>query len=205
MKWLALGGMVGTLAFIPIAFLIGETTTGYSHVAQGISALSEFGAPDAWAQTANFVVVGMLIIGLAISLHRGLDSGEGSVLGPVLIGLFGFLALFLNGLFPEDPVGGAETTSGTIHSTAAGLGFICVIIAMFVLPKRFRSNKNWQSLITPSRIFGVATIVFMVVYLMAQEGAVEAWHPFTGFLQRVMAGAVMLWLFLLAARLYTRP
>jgi hypothetical membrane protein len=204
LKWLALGGMAGTLAFIPIAFLIGETTIGYSHIAQGISALSESGAPHPWSQTANFIVVGILIIGLAISLHKWVDRGEGSSLGPVFIGLFGFLALFLNGLFPEDPVGEPQTTNGVIHSTSAGLGFIFVITAMFVLPKRFRSSKNWQRLATPSLIFGAASIIFMVVYLMAQEGAVEAWHPFTGFLQRLMAGTVMLWLFLLAARLYAR-
>ena len=42
----------------------------------------------------------------------------------------------------------------------------------------------------------------MVTYLMAQEGAVAAWEPWTGLLQRGMGATVVLWLFLLALRLF---
>lgn len=42
-RWLALGGMAGTLLFFPVAFLIGETRDGYSHLAHRISALSQSG------------------------------------------------------------------------------------------------------------------------------------------------------------------
>ena len=45
-------------------------------------------------------------------------------------------------------------------------------------------------------------MVLMVSYLMAQEGAVAAWNPWTGLLQRGMVAAVMGWLFLLAYRLF---
>ena len=38
--------------------------------------------------------------------------------------------------------------------------------------------------------------------LQPQEGTVEAWQPWTGVLQRVFAATVLLWLFLLALRLF---
>ena len=201
-KWLAIGGMAGSLLFIPTAFLIGEMTEGYSHIAQGISVLSEAGVPDAWAQTGNFIIVGVFLIGLAVGLQRGIRTGNDSVLGPVLIAAFGLFALVLNGVFPADPVGTPETLIGTAHSLTAGLGFIAVIVSMFILSGRFRAHAEWQDLSTLSRWFGIASIVLMVSYLMAQEGVVQAWGPWTGLLQRGMGAVVLLWLFLLAQRLY---
>ncbi len=201
-RWLAIGGMAGTALFIPTAFLIGEMRAGYSHLSQGISALSETGAPGAWAQTSNFIIVGLLLIGLAAGLLGGIGEGRGSVLGPALIGAFGLLALVLNGVFPADPVGAPETLTGTAHSLTAGLGFVAVIASMFVLPRRFREHEEWKNLSSLSRRFGIGSIILMVSYLMAQEGAVQAWQPWTGLLQRGMGGAVMLWLFLLALRLF---
>ncbi len=200
-RWLAMGGMTGTFLFIPIAYLIGEMREDYSHLAQGISALSATGAPEAWAQTANFVIVGMLVIGLAVGLQRGIGEARDSFLGPALIAAFG-LAVFMNGVFPADPAGAPETATGTVHSLSAGLGFIAVIAAMFVLSSRFPEHKEWQNLSSLSRWFGLATIFLMVSYLMAQEGVIRAWQPWTGLLQRGMAAAVMAWLFLLALRLF---
>ena len=201
-RWLAIGGMAGSVLFIPTAFLIGETRDGYSHLSHGISALSEAGAPDAWAQTANFIIAGLLLIGLAVGIQRGIGKAGGSVLGPALIATFGFLALLMNGVFPTDPVGAPETWVGTIHSLTAGFGFIAVIVSMFILPRRFLEHEEWKNLYSISRWFGMLTIILMVSYLMAQEGVVNAWGPWTGLLQRGMGAAVMFWLFLLALRLF---
>lgn len=201
-RWLALGGMAGTALFIPIAFVIGETRRGYSHAAQGISALSEAGAPHAWAQSTNFILVGLLLAGLAIGLDRGIGEGRGSTLGPALIAAFGLFALVMDGVFPADAVGAPDTRVGIIHSLTAGLGFVAVIVSMFVLPRRLVDHKEWKDLAALSRWFGVTSILLMVTYLMAQEGTIPAWHPWTGLLQRAMGATVMLWLFLLALRLY---
>lgn len=200
-RWLAIGGMAATVLFLPVAFLIGETRAGYRHMAHRISALAETGAPDAWAQSANFIVVGLLLVGLALGLQRGIGDGGGSARGPALIGAFS-LAISANGIFRADPLGAPDTLPGTIHSLSAGLGFLALIAAMFLLPRRLVQHEAWQPLAPVSPWFGVATIVLMVSYLLAQEGAVPAWQPWTGLLQRGMVAAVMAWLFLLARRLF---
>ena len=200
-SYLALGGMAGTLLFLPIAFLIGQTRDGYSHLAHRVSALSQTGAPEPWAQTINFIVLGILVIGLAIGLRREMSEGRASRLGPALIAAFG-LAVLLNGVFPANPLDAPDTLAGTLHSVTAGLGFLGVIAAMFLLSRRFVEDEEWEHLASLSRLSGAATIVLMVSYLMAQEGAVEAWNPWTGLLQRGMAAVVMAWLFLLALRLF---
>lgn len=201
-KWLAVGGMAGSSLFIPIAFVIGEMREGYSHLSQGISVLSEAGAPAAWAQTSNFIVVGVLLIGLAIGLQKGIAKGRGPWLGPSLIATFGLLALIANGVFPADPVGASESVVGTVHSLTAGLGFVAVIVAMFLMAKRFRKQVEWKHLASPSKWLGLASIILMVSYLMAEEGVFEGWQPWTGLLQRGMGGVVMAWLFIVANRLY---
>jgi hypothetical protein len=201
-RWLAIGGMAGTILLIPIAFLIGETRDVYNHAAQGISALSEAGAPARWAQSANFITVGLLTIGQAVGLHRGIRHGKGSMAGPVLIGVFSLLALFTNGIFPADPVGAPETTAGTIHSLTAGLGFLAVIASMFILPRRLCEAADWRNLAGISRWMGAAAVILMLIYLFAQEGVVSTLGPWTGLLQRIFAATVLLWLFLLALRLF---
>ena len=201
-RWLAIGGMAAAILFIPTAFVIGETRAGYSHVSQGISALSESGAPAAWAQSANFIILGVLTIGLAVGLQRGISHGKGSIVGPALIGAFGLLAGIGNGIFRSDPVGAPETLIGTLHSLTAGLGFVAVILSMFILPRRLRYDENWTHLAGIGRWMGAAASILMVVYLMAQEGTVEVWEPWTGLFQRALGASVMLWLFLLALRLY---
>lgn len=57
-------------------------------------------------------------------------------------------------LFP-DRIGSPETTTGTIHSLTAGLGFLAVIAARFVLPRRMRHDDGWKDLVAPSRVIGV--------------------------------------------------
>ncbi len=199
-RWFAVGGMVGSALFLVVAFIIGETRSGYSHVSQGISALSETGAPTPWAQSVNFIVLGLLTIGLAVGLHRGINHGAGSVLGPALIAAFGLLAAIGNGVFPADPANAPETAIGQVHSLTAGLGFMAVIVSAFVLPRRLRLDSRWRDLEAPSRWLGSGAAVLMVVFLLANEEVMLT--RWVGLLQRVFGATVLLWLFLLALRLF---
>lgn len=198
--WLSVVGMAGTALFFAFIFIIGATRDGYSFMSDEISQLSAFGVPGAWAQTANFMVYGLILIGLAIGVHQGLTDGEGSVIGPVLIGVFGLLAVFGNGLFPADQIGSTETTSGTLHSMTAGLGFLAVIAAMFVLPRRLRLDDGWTDLVGPSRAIGVSAAILMVLYLVARETR-DFLDGYVGLIQRIFVVTVLTWLFLLALRL----
>ena len=200
-RWSALGGMVGTALFLPMTFIIGSAQGSYDPVSQHISALSESGASNAWAQTLNFIVLGVLIIGLAAGLHRGISDGQGSVVGPTLIGVFGVLAGVGNGIFPADPIGAPETTVGTLHELTAAVGFIALIAAMFVLPRRLRQDDAWVSLATPSRWTGALAAVLMLLFLFAAE--VEGFlDGYSGAAQRLFALTVLAWLFVLSLRLF---
>ncbi len=69
-RLLAMGGMFGTVLIFALIFIIGATRDGYSLLTDEISQLSASGVPAAWAQATNFIVFGLIVIGLAFGLHR---------------------------------------------------------------------------------------------------------------------------------------
>ena len=200
-RLLAMGGMFGTVLFFALIFIIGATRDGYSFVTDEISQLSASGVPAAWAQATNFIVFGLIVIGLAFGLHLGITGGNGSITGPILIGAFGLLATIGNGIFPTDQYGAPETTVGTLHSLTAGFGFIAVIVAMFVLPRRLRQDDSWSDLVGWSPWMGIAATILMLLFLFASEtdGFLDGQ---VGLVQRIFAATVLTWLFVLALRLF---
>jgi hypothetical membrane protein len=199
-RWSAVGGIVGTVSFFLLILVIGATHDDYSALSDEISQLGAAGVSGSWAQTVNFIGIGLIVIALAWGLNRGISDGYGSRLGPILIGTFGFLAAVGNGVFPTDQYGAPETTIGTLHSLGAGLGFTAVIVAMFVLPRRLRHDDKWTDLAGLSRWIGLMSTVLMLLYLFASEteGFLD---DYVGLVQRIFAANVLAWLFILSFRL----
>lgn len=199
-RWSSVGGMVGTVVFFLLILVIGVTRAGYSALSDEISQLGAAGVPGAWMQSTNFIAFGLVVMALAWGLDEGIE-GNGSRLGPILIGAFGFLAAVGNGVFPTDQYGAPETTVGSLHSLTAGLGFIALIVAMFVLPRRLRHHDGWADLAGVSRWMGLASTVLMVSYLVVSEneGLLDGQ---VGLVQRIFAAIVLTWLLLLALRLF---
>ncbi len=200
-RLLAMGGMFGTVLIFALIFIIGATRDGYSLLTDEISQLSASGVPAAWAQATNFIVFGLIVIGLALGLHLGITGGHGSIKGPILIGAFGLLATIGNGILPTDQYRAPETTVGNLHSLTAGFGFIAVIVAMFVLPRRLRQDDNWSDLVGWSPWMGIAATILMLLFLFASEteGFLDGQ---VGLVQRIFAATVLTWLFVLALRLF---
>jgi hypothetical protein len=115
-----------------------------------------------WIQIANFVITGLLIIAAAAGLRRALIPGRGSTWGPLLIGAYG-VGMLGGGIFRADPVqgfpvGAPETTTiswhGMLHFMLGGVGFVCLVVACFILAGRF-TRDGQRGLAWFSRITGV--------------------------------------------------
>ena len=114
-----------------------------------------------WIQVATFLITGAMTIAAAVGIRRALGPGRSSAWASVLIGGFG-AGLVAAGLFRADPSDGfprgtapgmAEPTwHGMAHFAVAGVGFICLVTACFVLASRFARNGEpgwaWFSRIT---------------------------------------------------------
>jgi hypothetical membrane protein len=194
---LACGVVAGPL-FLAVAVLQALTRDGFDLSRHPLSLLSmgELG----WIQIANFVVAGLLSVAFAVGLRRVLQPGRGGRWGPLLVGAYG-VGLIMGGVFVTDagagfppgaPAGAPEQLSwrGVLHAIAPVLAFLSLILACFVLARRFAGlgQRGWAT-------YCVATGVALLGLL--------AW-PDQDTVIVQLAAAIMLawaWLSVLAARL----
>src|SRR5262249_7020763 len=97
-----------------------------------------------WIQIANFIVAGAMAVAAAIGPRPALGPGLAGTWASALIAAYG-VSLIGAGIFRPDPaagfpVGTPETTTVSWHSmlhfAIGGVGFLCLIVACFVLASR---------------------------------------------------------------------
>jgi hypothetical membrane protein len=112
-----------------------------------------------WIQIANFIITGLMLVAAAVGLRRA----SRSTWAAVLIGAYG-VGMVSAGVFRADPAQGfpagtPETTTiswhGMLHFVVGAVGFLCLIVACFVLAGRF-ARAGQPRLAWFSRITGVA-------------------------------------------------
>ena len=192
---LAICGIVGPILYTIVVFTIGLLRPGYNYLTQHISELGEVGGPNAIIMnTAGFMLLGVLMIAFALGLHRGINEGEGSKIGPALIAMSGagWIAV---GLFQVDPNSVNVSFTGMMHGLGAmaiGLGFS---IAPFAIARRSKKDRRWESYRIYSLATGVVTVIIGLVFIF---GGIEGWM---GALQRIVIGVPLLWIEFMAIQL----
>ena len=145
-----------------------------------------------WIQVATFLITGAMTIAAAVGIRRALGAGRSSAWASGLIGGFG-AGLVTAGLFRADPSDGfppgtpagmgEPTWHGMAHFAVAGIGFICLVAACFVLAARFRRNAEpawaWFSRITGG-LFACSFVVLSsgsggAAILVFTAAVVSAW------------------------------
>jgi Protein of unknown function (DUF998) len=135
-----------------VAVVLGQALTrpGFDLTRHDASLLSN--GPMGWIQIANFLITGAFVIAFALGLARALAGGRAARWAPRLIGAYG-LGLIGGGLFVADPMNGfppgapaghpaAVSVHGILHIVSAGIGFLCLIAACFVMARRFAAEKR---------------------------------------------------------------
>src|SRR6516162_8820702 len=114
---------------------------GFSLVHDDASLLSNgsFG----WVQILNFALTGSMVVAFAVGVARALGQGRGATWGPRLLGVFG------------------------LGLVAAGVAFLGLIAACFVIAARFSSmgQRRWAA---SSRMTGT---LFLVGFLGLASGS----------------------------------
>lgn len=101
-----------------------------------------------WIQIANLVLTGLMVVAASIGYRRALCGGPGQRWVPRLLATYG-VGLVGAGIFRADPMAGFPagtpdgppvtfTVHGLLHVVSGGIGFLALILATFVLAKRFR-------------------------------------------------------------------
>lgn len=183
---LLIAGALGGPVFVISSIVQAVTREGFDPLRHAVSQLVL--GPGGVVQIVTFVVAGVLMILGSIGLHRVLRGGRGARAVPVLIAIegAGFIAA---GIFPADPGNGfppesepAFSATGIVHLACAGIAFIALIAACFVLANRItkEGGRAWA-------IAGrVSAILLALGFLFANTGM-------TGGPLALLIGATIAW------------
>ena len=158
-----------------------------------------------WIQITNLVLTGLLVAAFAVGVRQALYAGRGRTWGPILLGIYG-LGLIGAGFFTADPAFGfppgtpadahAISWQGLLHIITAGIGFLALIAACFVLARCFasRRQRGWA-------VYSFATgVIFFAAFVGVAIGSGQPWSVIGFWIGVVFAWA---WIWALAMKLLT--
>ena len=176
---------------------------GYSHIAQYISELIEAGAPNKAILDPLFAIYNILTIAFGIGLflyireqsdNRRKMVGTIGTLVLVAEGIFGFVTVF----FPQDPIGSAATSTGSMHILLASLSSLTTMATMFLL-------ALWFRVIPTLRRYALYSSISLTI--VAMYGGLAAWTithpgPVNGLIERITIFGFIQWLLVIALKMY---
>jgi hypothetical membrane protein len=195
----------GAILFFVVILFAGYLTPNYSHIRQAISELGAPNTPYDWAvRGLGFVPLGISFIAYAFQSRRSFSNDL-----PFYLFLFTGIAIILAGIFPTDPKGRRDTTSGMLHAIPGIV--LLVLLCLTPLAMTFRRifrvpPKNW--LIVFSFVMGILVTVFFVMLpngispqLVSFHQRIlgnyfEVWYPMHGLHQRILLLLYFIWLFI---------
>ncbi len=192
-------GVLAGFVFEASTLIQGLTRHGFSIAHDDTSLLAN--GPLGWIQIATFVTAGLMTVAAAIGARR---AGAGTW-GPRLLAIYG-AGLVAAGALRADPAGGFGPGAplgrpahvswhGFGHVAAAGVAFIALIAACFVLARYF-SRQRQRGLAVYSRVTGV---VFGAAFAGVTSGSTSP-AVVLPFCAAVLAAWV--WIAVVAVRLY---
>ena len=154
-----------------------------------VLALGRYG----WLQVANFAVSGLLAAAFAVGLARSL-RGTGTTIGCALLAVTG-VGLALEAFKPDAPSGSVSRTwHDEIHGTVFPVVVTSAIATAFVLALALRNEDGWRGY----SLYSLLTAAVALATLPLQA------EPAYGQLfEYVFFGSLLLWLELLAIRLWS--
>jgi hypothetical membrane protein len=202
-RLLMLCGLLAPVVYVAAVILGGILSPDYSHKSQAVSELIEAGAPNKGLLNPMFAVYNLLTgafgLGLFLTVRassqtEGRLSGSLGALALVFEAMVGFVTIF----FPQDPRGAAPTFTGATHIVLAGLSSLATAVTILLMGVWFRKVPGLR---------GYGTYSLTTVVIIFITGGLAAWavptnNPFAGILERLVIGAFLQWLVVIALKMY---
>ena len=194
-RFLAICGIIAPIIFIIILMIASLLRPDYSHLINFVSELGAVGAPYAIIQRINFVLTGILIVAFTFGLHRGIGDGKGSIIGPLLVAIFGLSAV-VSGIFSTDTIQ-PGSFSDIMHSMSSAIGSVAAIIAFFIISERLEQDTLWRRY----RYFSIVIAFVAIVVSVVGVGLLGVLGV-PGLAQRFFMAVLFLWIEVMAIRLF---
>lgn len=190
---MAICGIVAPILFTLMVILESLLRPGYSQTYNFVSDLGV--GPNAILQNINFVVFGILVIGLAIGLLTSKYAPRSLAFkaGIVFMVIFA-LGVGLAGVYPEN------YGDGKMHTLVSSTAFLAVIIAQILIGwGLWKGDKAvWGGYRIYSVLGGIlALLVLFLVFQPAMNG------DFRGLAQRIFLAVPWIWVEVTGLKLYS--
>lgn len=155
--------MASPIIYTLMWILGGILRPDYNHVRDDISSLFAVGAPRKRFFNSFIIASSLLSFVFYLGIHWGINNGQGSILGPVLFVVSGFLGVLVALFFPLDVGGEIITVRGKMHLVLVMASGILTIAGMVALWFRLESVEGWSLFANYSLISAIVSLVLMVI------------------------------------------
>ena len=197
-KILAICGMIAPVLYTFLWILAGWIVPGYDHVKDDVSSLYAINAPMRWFFQISFLVGSILLFVFYTGLHKGMNNGEGSIIGPILMMVSSFLGVVVASFFPLDEGGEIGTWRGQGHFIIIIISGVVGLVGMVFLWLRAKKLDGWVG-------FGWFSLVAAIIglILVGISGAF-AGSEVMGLVERFMVEWYQIFYFVNALMVYLR-
>ena len=194
---LAICGMASPIVYTLMWILGGILRSDYNHIRDDISSLFAVGAPKRLLFNSFIIVSSILLFVFYLGMHWGINNGQGSIIGPALFVVSGFLGVLVALFFPLDAGGEINTLRGKMHLILVMASGILTVGGMVVLWFRLESVEAWSLFANYMLISAIIALVLMVV------SGIFVKTRFRGLLERFGVTPFEVFYFILALMVFT--
>ena len=194
--WLALIAIGGIVYFVVAVVVLHFLRPEYNPINHAVSNYAV--GPYGYLMTSAFYVLALSVLALAPGLFRSVALTNPSPIALLLLCLAGS-GMVVMGIFPGDAhaLHPPATITGVVHWIAAGISFLSIMIAAFLLSSSFKMDERLQVFWRPCLILALAMVGALLLYgILALVGWI-------GIGQRIYLAVCLLWLLVLAGWMWT--
>jgi len=201
--WLVCG-IVSSALYVAMVVFVAAQWAAYSSASQTISELSAIGAPtrSLWLVPGAIYTVLVTVFGFGVRQSAGRNRAlqlAGSLI--VIYGALGLVWPFAPMHLREVLAAGGSTRSDTMHLVLAAVTVLLMLLAMGVAATALGTLFRWYSIVSLAILFVCGALTF------ADAPGVSANlpTPWIGVWERINIGVFLLWIVVLAVRLWRAP
>jgi hypothetical membrane protein len=194
-KLSAISGISAPILFFGIVIILGLLEPGYSHATRMMSVLGGVEGMRGLIFNLGICFIGVLIILFAFGLHKNINNGKGSKIGPILLASGGF-GLILSGIFHCDlncaNVVVDRNFIGIMHMLSAFVAGLCLSISPLFIFARFRKDDYWKRYAIPTLMTGILANIPGITLWITIFASLTL--EIDGILQRLGIVFVLIWM-----------
>jgi hypothetical protein len=174
----------------------GFLRSGYSHIRDDISSLIAVEAPRKRLFDAFIITSSVLLFMFYLGLHWGINNGQGSIMGPVLLVSSGFLGVLVALFFPLDAGGEIRTLRGKMHLILVVASGLFTIAGMVALWSRLALVDGWSTFSTYSLISAIVSFILIII------SAIFIKSRYRGLIERLGVSPFQLYYFIISLMVF---